>query len=144
MKRVLASIALLLAVSAALAACSASFSTANISSAVLAKDASANFDPIDPTSTFPSDQAVIHLVLTLKNVPSDTTVKAVWTAVDVGDAAPADTKIDELEKTMNDSGKVDFTLSIPSSGVWPVGTYKVDVYLDGKLNKTLEFSVAAS
>jgi hypothetical protein len=144
MKRVLASIALLLAVSVALVACSASFSTANISKAVLAKDVSDNFDPIDPTSTFPTDQPVIHLVLTLKNVPSDTKVKALWTAVDVGDAAPANTKIDELEQTMNGSGNLDFTLSIPSSGVWPVGKYKVDIYLDGKLDKTLEFTVAAS
>jgi hypothetical protein len=144
MKRILASIALLVAVSAAAVACSASYSTANISSAVLAKSVDADFAPVDPTTTFPTDQAVIHLALTLKNVPSDTTVKAVWTAVDVGTAAPADTKIDELEKTINDSGNIDFTISLPSTGAWPVGKYKVEVYLDGKLKKTLEFSVAAS
>ena len=41
LSRVLTPIALLLAVSAVLVACSASFSTAHISSAVLAKDVSA-------------------------------------------------------------------------------------------------------
>jgi hypothetical protein len=144
MKRVLASIALLLAVSVVLVACSASFTTANISKAVLAKDASDNFDPIDPTSTFPADQPVIHLVVTLKNAPPDTKVKAVWTAVDVGDAAPANTEVDESEFTMDGSGNLGFTLSIPSSGVWPVGKYKVDIYLDAKLDKTLEYAVTAS
>ena len=145
MKRVLASIALLLAVLVALVACSVSLSTANISKAVLAKDVEGDkFDPIDPTSTFPTDQPVIHLVVTLKNAPSDTKVKAVWTAVDVGDAAPSNTEIDESEFTTDGSGNVHFTLSLPSSGIWPLGKYKVDVYLDGKLDKTLEYAVAAS
>jgi hypothetical protein len=143
MKRVLASIAVLLVVSVLVTACSASFSTANISNAVLAKDVKGDkFDPIDPTSTFATDQPVIHLVVTLKNAPSDTGVKATWTAVDVGDAAPANTVIDESEITMDGSGNVHFTLSQPSSGVWPEGKYKVDIYLNGKLAKTLEFSVA--
>jgi hypothetical protein len=144
MKRVIAGILLLLVTSVALVACSASFSTANISNAVLAKDVTTDFQPVEPTTTFPTDQAVIHLVVTLKNVPSDTTVKAVWTAVDVGDAAAANTEIDQLEKTINDSGNIDFTLSLPSTGVWPVGKYKVELYLDGKLDKTLDFTVAAS
>jgi hypothetical protein len=144
MKRLFTSIALLVAVSAAAVACSASFSTANISSAVLAKSVDADFAPVDATTTFPVDQPVIHLVVTLKNVPSDTKVKAVWTAVDVGDAAAPNTKIDEVEQTINDSGNLDFTLSLPSTGVWPVGSYKVEVYLDGKLDTTLEFLVAAS
>lgn len=145
MKRVVAFIALLVVVSAGLAACSASFSTANIPKAVLAKDVQGdNFDPVGPTSTFPTDQPVIHLVVTLKNAPSDTKVKAIWTAVDVGSAAPAGTTIDEAEITMNSSGNVHFTLSQPSSGKWPVGTYKVDIYLDGKLNRTMEYAVTQS
>ena len=143
MKRVFAAVTLLLLVSVILAACSASFSTANITRATLAKDVKGDtFEPVDPTSTFPTDQAVIHLVLSVANAPSDTKVKAVWTAVDVGDAAPANTKIDEKELTLDTSGNTDFTLSIPSSGVWPVGKYKVEVYLNDKLDRTLEYNIA--
>lgn len=143
MKRVVALSLLLLAIPIALASCEASFSTANISEAVLAKDVQGdNFDPVDPTSTFPTDQQIIHLVVTLKNAPSDTVLKAVWTAIDVGDAAPANTEIDQTEITMDGSGNVHFTLSRPTSGVWPVGKYKVEVYLNGKLDKTLEYQVA--
>jgi hypothetical protein len=142
MKRVIALAALLVLVFLVLAGCSASFSTAKISSAVLAKDVKADsYDPVDPTTVFGTDQAVIHLVVALKNVPSDTKLKAAWTAVDVGDAAPAGTVIDQTEYTANGSGNVDFTLSQPSSGVWPVGKYKVDIYLDGKLDQTLEFAI---
>ena len=144
MKRAIA-LVVLLAVSVAVAACSASYSTANIPNAVLAKDAQGdNFDPVDPTSTFPTDQPVIHLIVTLKNAPSDTTVKTVWIAVDVGDAAPANTEIDQTEITTHGSGNVDFTLSQPSSGAWPVGKYKVDIYLNGKLDKTVEYTIAQS
>jgi hypothetical protein len=142
MKRMIGLAVLLLAVFLVLTGCSGSFSTAKISSAVLAKDAKADsYDPVDPTSVFATDQPVIHLVVAIKNAPSDTKLKSIWTAVDVGDAAPAGTVIDETEYTADGSGKVDFTLSQPSTGTWPVGTYKVDIYLDGKLDTTLEFTV---
>ena len=123
------------------AGCSFSISTANIAQAVLAKDVKGDtFEPVEPTSTFPSDQAVIHLVVTVANAPSDTKVKTVWTVVDVGDAAPANTKIDEAELTMDASGNAHFTLSLPNSGVWPAGKYKVEIYLNDKLNRTLEYT----
>ena len=135
-------VSLLFVVFLAATGCSASFTTANISSAVLAKDVEGdNFDPVDPTSVFSPDQAVIHLVVTLKNAPSDTTLKASWIAVDVGDAAPANTLIDEVEYTADGSGNVHFTLGQPSSGTWPVGKYKVDLSIDGKVAKTVDFTV---
>ncbi len=143
MKRIFTVVTLLLWVSVILAACSFSVSTANITQAVLAKDVKSDtFEPVDPTSTFPTIQPVINLVVTVANAPSDTKVKTVWTAVDVGDAAPANTKIDEAEVTLDASGKAHFTLSLPSSGVWPVGKYKVEVYLNDKLDRTLEYNIA--
>ena len=143
MKRVPLFATLLLLVAVIVSACSVSFSTANIPQAVLAKDVKGDtFEPVNPTSTFPPDQAVINLVVTVANAPSDTKVKTVWTAIDVGDAAPANTKIDEAELTMNDSGNAHFTLSSPSTGVWPVGKYKVEIYLNDKLDRTLEYTIA--
>ncbi len=142
MKRLIAVVTLLLLLASLVTGCSFSFSTANIPQAVLAKDVKGDtFEPVEPTSTFSTDQAVIHLVVTVANAPSDTKVKSVWTVVDVGDAAPANTKIDEAEVTMDGSRNVHFTLSTPSSGAWPMGKYKVDVYLDDKLDRTLEYTI---
>jgi PBP1b-binding outer membrane lipoprotein LpoB len=142
MKRFSSLVALLL-LAGVITGCSFSISTANITQAVLAKDVKSDtFEPVDPTSTFPTDQAVINLVVTVANAPSGTKVKTVWTAVDVGDAAPANTKIDEAEVTMDAAGNAHFTLSAPNSGVWPVGKYKVEVYLNDKLDRTLEYTVA--
>jgi len=143
MKRFFSFVSLVVLAAVAVAGCNFSISTANITQATLAKDVQGStFEPVDPTSTFPADQPVIHLVVTVANAPSDTKVKTVWTAVDVGDAAPANTKIDEAEVTLDASGTAHFTLSLPNSGAWPVGKYKVDVYLNDKLDRTLEYAVA--
>jgi len=142
MKRMLLSVTLILLVAVVLSACSFSISTANITQATLAKDVKPDtWEPINPTTTFPTDQAVIHLVITVANAPSDTKVKTVWTVVDVGDAAPANTKIDETEVTLDASGTAHFTLA-SNSGTWPMGKYKVEVYLNDKLDRTLEFTIA--
>ena len=143
MKRIFAFTSLLLLIAVVAAGCNFSISSANITQATLSKDVTGdNFEPSDPTTTFPIDQPVIHLVVNVANAPSDTKVKAVWTAVDVGDAAPANTQIAEVEVTLDASGTAHFTLSVPDSGAWPVGKYKVDVYLNDKLDRTLEYSVA--
>ena len=143
MKRVLSFVSLAVLVAVVAAGCNFSVSTANITNATLSKDVKGStFDPVDARTTFPVDQPVIHLVANVANAPEGTKVKSVWTAVDVGDAAPANTKVAEVEVTLDASGAAHFTLSIPNTGVWPVGKYKVDVYLNDKLDRTLEYTVA--
>jgi len=142
-KRVLSFVSLAVLVAVVAAGCNFSVSTANITNATLSKDVKGStFDPVDARTTFPVDQPVIHLVANVANAPEGTKVKSVWTAVDVGDAAPANTKVAEVEVTLDASGAAHFTLSIPNTGVWPVGKYKVDVYLNDKLDRTLEYTVA--
>jgi pectate lyase len=125
----------------ALVGCDAS--TANIQSAQLAKGFSDN-KAVDPTTTFGTGDT-FHCVINVANAPEDTKVKAVWTAVDSKDAEGTeikDYKIDEAEFATKDIGSVvHVTLSPPSSGVWPTGSYKVDIYLNGKLDRTLDFTV---
>ena len=143
MKRLFAFASLVVLVAVVAAGCNFSISTANITQATLSKDVKGDaFEPVDPTTTFPVDQPVIHLVANVANAPEGTKVKSVWTAVDVGEVAPANTQIAETEIVLNSGGAAHFTLSIPDTGVWPVGKYKVDVYLNDKLDRTLEYTVA--
>ena len=142
MKRFFSFVSLVALVAVVAAGCNFSVSTANITNATLAKDVKgSSFDPVDPTTTFPVDQPVINLVVNVANAPSDTKVKSVWPAVEVGAAAPANTKIDEATVPLDASGTAHFTLSLPNSGAWPAGKYKVDVYLDDKLDRTLEYTI---
>jgi hypothetical protein len=57
--------------------------------------------------------------------------------VEVQGAEP-DTLIDSAEKVMGD-GTITFDLS--TTQAWPMGKYKVDLYLNDKLDRTLEFQV---
>ena len=117
-----------------LAACEFSASTANIGSAILARDEAGT----EPTTAFsPTD--TFYLLVELNNAPDDTTVRAVWYAVDVGDVAPANTLIDEATLT---SGSATLTFDLVSDTQWPPGTYRVELYLNDELSQTLDFSVA--
>ncbi|GIK55029.1 MAG: PDZ domain-containing protein [Chloroflexi bacterium] len=110
-----------------------SFSTANISQARLAKDEAGT----QTTTTFaPGD--TFYLLVDLANAPDGTKVKASWTAVNA-EGAPPDTHLDDVELT---SGSGTLTYDLKNDGPWPVGDYKVDLYLNNELNQTLTFKVS--
>jgi hypothetical protein len=113
-------------------ACSISASTANIADAWMATDetGSTRVTTYSPFDTF-------YAIVDLRNAPDTTNVKAVWTAVNVEGAAPNEV-INETTGTMG-SGLLHFRLSFPEP--WPPGEYKVDIYLNDKLDKTIKFEV---
>ncbi|MEM7114089.1 MAG: trypsin-like peptidase domain-containing protein [Chloroflexota bacterium] len=119
-----------------LTGCEFSVSTANISSTALAKDNAGTQTTtiFDPGETF-------YAVVTLANAPDDTKVKAIWTAVNVGDVAEPNYVLAETE-LVSGSGNVVFD-AVNNNGDWPTGTYKVDLYLNDELDQTLDFRVQA-
>ncbi|MBN1311674.1 MAG: hypothetical protein JXB30_09660 [Anaerolineae bacterium] len=114
-------------------ACEASFSTASIDSAVMAADE----DGTQETTVFAADQT-FYCIVTLANAPEDTKVRAVWTAVDAEGEDP-NLEMDQSELTIVNENVLTFSLS--NEGLWPSGTYKVDLYLNDELDRTLEFTV---
>jgi hypothetical protein len=126
-----------------LAACSAS--SANITSADMGTGFDGSTNKVTgATTTFSTTEPTFHCVVAVANVPDGTTVRVVWTAVDVVDAngnATKDRKLNETTSTLTTDGAVDSKLSVPSTGVWPTGTYKTDIYLNDKLDRTLNFTV---
>lgn len=113
-------------------ACGFSASTANVADAFMARDP----DGTEPVTVFSPDET-FYLIVELANASDATKVKAAWTAIDVDDV-DFDTTIDETELTTG-SGRLTFDLTNDSP--WPAGNYRVDLYLNGKLDRTLEFSV---
>ena len=112
-------------------ACSFSASTANIKDAYLARNEGA-----EKTTEFTQEE-VVYCIVELANAPDDTKVKAVWYVVEAEGQTP-NFLIDEKEMTQGD-GLVNFSLE--SDQLWPVGKYKVELYLNDKLDRTLEFQV---
>lgn len=131
MKSPLVRIALAIAVLVA-ASLACGFSTANISNAYT----SANPDDGSSTTVFAQDQ-VFYAVVQLANAPAETTVKAVWTAVQV-EGYDGETYLDE---TVLSSGDGTLTFEMSNSNLWPIGVYKVDLYLNDTLDRTLQFEV---
>jgi hypothetical protein len=125
-------VAIAILISAALA-CGGSISTANISSAKMAADS----EGTQETTVFTPDQT-FYCIVELANAPADTKLKAVWTAVEAEGEQP-NLLIDQAEITAEE-GNV-FTFDLTNNGLWPVGKYKVDLYLNDKLDRTLEFQV---
>lgn len=114
-------------------ACGGSFSTANIKSATLSPQESGSPE----TTLFKQDDFTVYCLVNLANAPEDTVVKAVWIAVDV-EGIDANTLIDETSLT---SGDAQLTFDLTNDQLWPVGTYKVELYLNDQLDRTLEYRV---
>ena len=112
-------------------ACDASVSTAAISSVTLTADTTTGV----ATTTFTPDQT-FYVTVVLANAPDTTKVKAVWYTVD--DAGTA-TKIAEKE-IVGSGSPINFNAS-NNAGPWPVGKYRVEIYLNDAVNKTIDFSV---
>ncbi len=84
---------------------------------------------------------VIYAVADLANASQGTVVKTRWFVIDVEGADP-NTLIDEGEYTVNDdffTGAVYFSLSPATS--WPPGSYAVEMYLNGQLIQTVNYTV---
>ena len=114
-------------------ACEASVSTAKISDVYLTSDKLKSGE----TNVFSNDQT-FYCIVEVSNAPDDTTLKAVWTAVDA-EGVDSNFVIDEVE-TKTDGQKI-FTFDLANDSLWPDGTYKVEIFMNDTLEKTLDFSV---
>ena len=110
-----------------------------VSSVTMAKGTRGDtLDPVDTTTVF-SSSSVFHAVVAIKNAPDNTTFEAVWYTMDVGSAAENNSKIESTDLVSSGSRNLDFSLSPAST--WPVGTYEVEIYVNGTLDQVVDFSV---
>src|SRR4051794_29197818 len=93
-------------------------------------------------TTFATDTPKIYLSADITDeVSSGSKIAAAWIAVDSGGVAPPNYKIDEVSFDVGlIDNRLDASLSKPNNG-WPVGTYQVDIIVDGKVEETVPFSV---
>lgn len=111
-----------------------SVTTANITNAHLASDES---DTQQVNGYSPTDLG-FYCYFDLNNAPDSTVVKGVWTLVSA-EGYESNSEIDSAEITGGDDTYY-FSLG-GSTDPWPVGTYRIDLYVDGSLVETIEFEV---
>ena len=103
----------------------------------MAKD-DGNGKPRDETNSFEPGDRTIHCVTTLKSAKAGTQMKFSWWIVDAGGSK--DEKIKDIDYTTGAREDVIHGhLSLPKD--WPVGKYKVRIYVNGELDKTEFYSV---
>jgi hypothetical protein len=108
-----------------------------ITNAVTAKDVSGNnFDPVGITDSFPADQSIFHAVVTISGAPDNTSFKVVWLTSD-------NSQMGTYTLASSGSRNLDFTFK-PNTGTLPAGSYQVEIYVNGNLDRTLTFSVGGA
>lgn len=115
-------------------ACNFGASTANITNAHMATDES----DTTQTTVYSPDTPTFYCFYDLNNAPDDTVVKGVWTLVSA-EGYEANSVIDSAEITGSDDSYY-FSLDRAAES-WPVGQYKIDLYINGNLVETVEFQV---
>lgn len=95
--------------------------------------------PIWPTTSFPASGKRFTCAFRLGEGESFETLTSVWTAVDVGEAAPPNTEIARMDLALKGSkrGRLRYT----QDGLLPVGRYRLDVLADGEPWGSLELEV---
>lgn len=115
-------------------ACNFSATTANITNAHMATDESDSTQ----TTVYSPDTQTFYCFYDLNNAPDDTVVKGVWTLVSA-EGYDSNSEIDSAEITGSDDTYY-FSLD-RAADVWPVGQYKIDLFINDKLAETVEFQV---
>jgi len=93
-----------------------------------------------PATTFSKDDENIYASLSYQNLPASVEMEARWKYV------PGDLLITIYDKTLAGSNSFAFGINAQKDSwvpvkKWPVGKYQLEVYLNGDLFKTIEFSV---
>lgn len=88
---------------------------------------------------FTPETPKVYVTYALAEVPQAAMLKIVWIAEKL-EGFQENSKIAESKKAAGTSINGVFSYSKPPKG-WPAGTYRVELFIDDKLDKTLKFRV---
>lgn len=93
--------------------------------------------PGTETESFAVSDRTIHCVIELNKAKKGTDVRFVWRAVDVGGRSENIKTIDYTTRSFEKLVRGHLTL--PKD--WPAGKYRVEVSIDGSLDKTIDYTI---
>jgi hypothetical protein len=92
------------------------------------------------TTTVYSTSDIFYAVADLSNVDTGSVVDAKWYLISAADYDPGE--IESSTLTIEDKSLYNYvSFELSSVESWPVGEYKVELYLNGTLGHTINFSV---
>jgi hypothetical protein len=97
-----------------------------------------------PVMSFSSDTATLYAMFKTQGVKAGDKVRGALIAEDVGNVAPANTKVADKTLTLDeDTDDGDFYFSKPDNG-WPVGKYRIDIYVNEQLAGSVKFTITVA
>jgi hypothetical protein len=100
---------------------------------------SSDSDGVNATTVY-STTDIFYAVADLSNVEDGSVIDAKWYLVSAADYDPGE--IESSTLTIEDKNAVNYvSFQLTSDSGWPVGEYKVELYLNGTLAHTMNFSV---
>jgi hypothetical protein len=130
----------------ALSGCTASTAkpiAPHITKTQMGAGATENGEVVNPSTEFPSDTEKIVCAWKAEGLQASSSIRGVWIAEDVGKAAPANFRIDEVTLHVPFANQGSLTFSKPDKG-FPPGKYRVEIYLGTDLSSTTPFTVVAA
>jgi hypothetical protein len=101
-----------------------------------------NYEIVNPSTEFAPNTPAIYCVWRAEGLKLGAAMRGVWIAEDVGKVAPPNYKIDEAAARTLIANQGYFWLSKPNNG-FPVGKYRLEIYMGTDLLKTVPFTVKA-
>src|SRR6267143_5821666 len=97
-----------------------------------------------PSTTFATNTPTLYAIFKTEGAKAGDKIRGVLIAEEVGDVAPANTKV--LETILDVEGETeagDMSFSKPTNG-WPVGKYRVEIYVNDEFATTAKFTINAA
>jgi len=116
--------------------------TAGGVTASLALAVSPNHVPINPTTVFSSQAEAMYVAFRVPQAAPGSRLRAVWSTINVGAAAPPNTQIAESTLVLPGPSPGSFRFG-RGPQPWPTGDYRVDLYLNDVLVITIPYKVAS-
>ena len=98
-----------------------------------------NGDAGESTNTLAASDRTVHCVVTFNEAKPGTKIRVVWVAENV-EGKSKHSELDSIDHIMDyDEKKLDFHLTWSQD--WRPGTYRVEIYIDGILDKTTDYTI---
>ncbi|MCL5985281.1 MAG: hypothetical protein M1371_01790 [Actinobacteria bacterium] len=108
---------------------------ASVDDVVVAESLDEAFKPVNPVDSYPAGATLFSISVKVSNLKTENKLAVNWFYKDMGEQI----NVTEYVPEKAGSGYVGFTLELTDG--FPTGTYYAEIFLDGKLIKTVEWNV---
>lgn len=104
-------------------------------------DAATNELEVNPTNEFAPETPRIICRWQAEGIKTATMARGVWIAEDTGGAMEKDAMLSESKKSLPPVASMTATFRLATDSPWPVGKYRLDLYLGDDLSKSVPFII---